>query len=207
MKKSGKILIVVLSLIIVALLIYIVVDKLSIDKNASEQVLEKLPSDQNASETVDEKLPVDENNNEQVTEKLPSDQNVNKVTDYSKYIGAWSTSDNEGNIEIKKIDSESITYTWSIFRIGRVKDITLPLKDNKATFYYQGFDDKNFNSKEEQGEHYIRKATIQLLKDNVTITVENATSKELSENITLDKTDSTNGFVYVTPEKYTFIKK
>jgi len=128
-------------------------------------------------------------------------------TDYSKYFGTWSDN-NSNEFIVKNIGNDLITFTWFIFRTASIDDVTLPFKDNKAVFYYHGYDDKNYNSKNEDDEFFCRKATVELKENSISIKVEKSTLDQSNENISLDKTDLFGGGVYIQPGEYNFtIKK
>lgn len=127
-------------------------------------------------------------------------------TDYSKYFGTWSDN-NSNEFTVKNIGNDLITFTWFIYRTASIDDVTLPFKDNKAVFYYHGYDDKNYNSKHEDDEFYCRKATVVLKENSIYIKVENSTLAESNENISLDKTDLFGGGVYIQPGEYNFTTK
>lgn len=127
-------------------------------------------------------------------------------TDYTKYIGTWSDGQ-EDEFKVRNIGNDLITFTWFIYRTALIEDVTVPFKDNKAVFYYHGYEDKNFNNKDEDNEFYCRKAIIELKKNNVSIKVENSTLEESNKNISLDKTDLFGGGVHIKPGQYTFTTK
>lgn len=134
----------------------------------------------------------------------PSKSETSK-TDYSKYFGTWTDGENE--FTVRNIGNDLITFTWFIYRTASIDDVTLPFKDNKAVFYYHGYDDKNFNSKNEDDEFYCRKATVELKKNSISIKVENSTLEESNKNMSLDKTDLFGGGVYIEPGQYNFTTK
>ena len=68
-------------------------------------------------------------------------------------------------------------------------NLPIPFKDNKAVFYYHGYDDKNFNSKNGDDKFFCRNATVELKKNSISIKVENFTLTESNKNMSLDKTD------------------
>ena len=123
--------------------------------------------------------------------------------DYNKYLGTWV--DNENNeFIVRNIGNDLITFTWSIYRIASIDDVTLPFKNNKAIFYYHGYDDKNYNDKNDDDEFYCRKATVELKDNSISIKVENSTLAESNENISQDKTDLFGGGSYIQPGQYNF---
>ena len=126
--------------------------------------------------------------------------------DYSRYFGTWSDN-NSNEFTVKNIGNDLITFTWFLFRTAVIEDVTLPFKDNKAVFYYHGYDDKNYNSKNEDDEFYCRKATVELKENSISIKVENSTLAESNENISLDKTGLFDGVVYIQPGEYNFTIK
>ena len=128
--------------------------------------------------------------------------NVTSQKDYSKYLGSWSDN-NYNELIVKSIENNSITFDLSLYRITTIHDITLPLEDDKAIFYYNGYDDKNFNEKHEDDEAYFRKATLQLSENSISIKIEDISSEESSKNKSLNF----DGQVYVIPWQYNFSVK
>ncbi len=142
------------------------------------------------------------------TETATAESNKTETlkTDYSKYFGTWSDG-TENEFTVKNIGNDLITFTWFIYRTASIDDVELPFKDNKAVFYYHGYDDKNFNSKDEDDEFYCRKATVELKENSISIKVENSTLAESNKNMSLDKTDLFGGGVYIQPGQYDFTMK
>ena len=140
------------------------------------------------------------------TSTAESNKTETSKTDYSKYFGTWSDG-TENEFTVRNIGNDLITFTWFINRTASIDDVTLPFKDNKAVFYYHGYDDKNFNSKNEDDEFYCRKATVELKENSISIKVENSTLAESNKNISLDKTDLFEGGVYIQPGQYNFTTK
>lgn len=132
--------------------------------------------------------------------------NTNSSEDYSKYFGIWSGQD--GEFEIKNIGNGYITCTWFIYRIASIDDVTLPFKDNKAVFYYQGYNDSNYNGVHDEGENYYRKATIELMTNGgVTVKVEDTTAEESRDNMQLNKSHEFGGAGYITAGEYAYLNK
>ena len=149
------------------------------------------------------------NNISQIVNSDEEQDNKQEVlnVDYSKYYGTWGDNNNN-EFTVKNIGNDLITFTWFIYRTASIDDVTLPFEDNKTFFYYHGYDDKNFNSVNEDDEFYCRKATIELKEDSVFVKVENSTLEEANNYISQDKTDLFGGGVYIGPGEYNFtIKK
>lgn len=111
------------------------------------------------------------------SENLIDDKNDVKTADnsvdYSKYVGSWRNDETQNEITIKSISNNTIVFNWFLYRLAGIdEDVSLPLNQNKATFYYQGYEDKNNDGKESDDEKYIRKATIQLNDSSVDVIVE-----------------------------------
>ena len=128
-----------------------------------------------------------------------------ETTDYSKYVGRWNGT--SGDVEIKVIGNNYISFSWSVLRTGGMDDVTIPFSEGKGTFYFQGYKDANYNNVNEDDEHYSKKGTIELKDNSVIIKIEDTTSGEISENIKLDKTSIMYGAVYLEPGTYTHSEK
>ena len=126
--------------------------------------------------------------------------------DYSGYFGRWE--DDFGDFEIKDNGNGYVTFSYSIIRLGGIDDATIPFSNGKGIFYYQGYDDANFNSVEDEGEHFYRKGTIELKNNTVVITFKDVEAEELNNNLNLDKSSFMGGAVYINSgENHTFTKK
>ena len=134
-----------------------------------------------------------------------NNDNLSK-TDYSEYFGTWYD-DEKNEFIVRNIGNDLITFTWFIYRIASIDDVTLPFKNNKAVFYYHGYDDKNYNDKNDDDEFYCRKATVELKDNSISIKVENSTLAESNKNISQDKTDLFGGGSYIQPGQYNFTTK
>lgn len=91
--------------------------------------------------------------------------------DYSKYTGTWTN--NYDEFIIKKIENNKITFSWYLFRLTGIEDITLDFIDNKAFFYFEGYSDEDFNDNLTKDEKYMKKTTIELKDDTISIVIEN----------------------------------
>ena len=145
-----------------------------------------------------------ENTNSNKVEENQSKNKTNTVG-YSKYYGTWENESNSSGLEIKSIENNVIVFTWFIYRIASIDDVALPIENNKAVFYYSGVDDSNYNNVIEDNEHYYRKAILELKDNEVTVTVEEVTAEEYSNNLNLEKEFS--GGVYITEGEYVYNKK
>lgn len=108
-------------------------------------------------------------------EDSETDESSNNNTsnfDEQKYIGTWEDDNNSSELEIQSISNGKCAFSWAVYRLTSLDDTVISMKNNKGSFYFQGYDDKNFNSKADDGEHYYRKATISLNDDSITIKVE-----------------------------------
>ena len=105
-------------------------------------------------------------------------------------------------ITIKDITDKKITFTWFVYRLAGIDDdLTIDFFNGKGIFYYQGYDDKNFDGIETEDEKYIRKATITVDKNGVTVKVEDVTS--IDNNFVVIDDSIFAGQVYVEKGTYT----
>ena len=224
MKKTGKI-VIVLVLVIILLVGGIVFGGYYLHKKneESKRKIEELKNEitsiksekQNSSLEENSKIEnsnTESNEKEEKTEntnsnKVEENQSKNKTNTvgYSKYYGTWENESNSSGLEIKSIENNVIVFTWFIYRIASIDDVALPIENNKAVFYYSGVDDSNYNNVIEDNEHYYRKAILELKDNEVTVTVEEVTAEEYSNNLNLEKEFS--GGVYITEGEYVYNKK
>lgn len=215
-KLSTVLLIIAVIVILVLGVIIGFLYKQNITKNNSTPNTEKILLGENAISKMEdvEKNDIDEQKNKENDDSSDNTSTIaineskteTSKTDYSKYFGTWSDG-SENEFTVRNIGNDLITFTWFVYRTASIEDVTLPFKDNKAVFYYHGFDDKNFNSKNEDDEFYCRKATVELKENSISIKVENSTLAESNKNISLDKTDLFGGGVYIKPGQYNFTTK
>jgi len=128
--------------------------------------------------------------------------NNNKETkkNYESFLGVWENKETLNNINIKKITDDEITFTWFVYRLGGIdEDTTITLENGKAIFYYEGCDDKNYDSNCTEDEKFIRKATISLTDDGVNIFVEAVNSIENSYKFL----DNVSGAQYIETQIHT----
>lgn len=183
MKKSSKA--ILISLVVVMLLI-IGIETFFIIKNQNDanQKIENLEKQiQNSNKIEISKDDKVGNNINEIKENADTNSNEsyeeNNKDYYSKYFGAWKDYNNgESTLEVLNIGNNLFTFSWIQYRIARMDYVTIPMKNNKAVFYYQGYNDKNYNAKQDDGEHYYRKATIQLNNDNIVMRIENISDLE-----------------------------
>ncbi len=195
MKKSSK---VILILLVVVVLLIIGIETFFIIKNQNDanqkiENLEKqiqnsnkieISKDDKVGNNINEiKENADANSNKNYEENADTNNNENYEENnkdyYSKYFGAWKDYNNgESTLEVLNIGNNLFTFSWIQYRIARMDYVTIPMKNNKAVFYYQGYNDKNYNAKQDDGEHYYRKATIQLNNDNIVMRIENISDLE-----------------------------
>ncbi len=177
-----------------------------VSENNEKCVISSITFTNKNEKDVDEKDDNDSSDNTATKVITNESKKETSKTDYAKYIGTWSDG-SENEFKVRNIGNDLITFTWFIYRTALIEDVTVPFKDNKAVFYYHGYEDKNFNNKDEDNEFYCRKAIIELKKNNVSIKVENSTLEESNKNISLDKTDLFGGGVHIKPGQYTFTTK
>ncbi len=130
----------------------------------------------------DDSMTVDNNvSNDKKNES--NNNNAQVAQDYSKWLGKWT--DNKNNVfTVEKIENGTITFSWTLYRIASMGNITLPLNDSKAIFYFPVFEDKNYNGKQDEGELVYRKATVTLENSGVIVNVTNTTAEEANLNVT-----------------------
>ena len=122
-----------------------------------------------------------------------------KERNYKDYIGTWYNSNTQNEITIKNVTDNTITFTWFLYRLAGIDDdTTIGLTDGKAIFYFKGYDDKNFDSKYSEDEKYIRKATITLDENGVSVDVIEVESIDQRYTV-IEQSD----LVYVTEGIYT----
>ena len=129
-----------------------------------------------------------------------------KEKDYSNYIGVWHDVEKyfEGDnaVAIYKITDNEIELSWSLYRLTGTDKVTLPLRENKAEFCYQGQFDMDMNGELDEDEDYMRKANIYLGDKGVDIIVEDVTS--FDESCTLLEF---GGSGYIGEGEYNYIYK
>lgn len=222
MKKTGKIVIVLVIILLVGGIAFggYYLHK----KNAeSKKEIEELKNEITSIKSEKQNSSLEENSNTESNEvntvkkeekkentnsnKVEENQSKNKTNTvgYSKYYGTWENESNSSGLEIKSIENNVIVFTWFIYRIASIDDVALPIENNKAVFYYSGVDDSNYNNVIEDNEHYYRKAILELKDNEVTVTVEEVTAEEYSNNLNLEKEFS--GGVYITEGEYVYNKK
>ena len=102
-----------------------------------------------------------ENNTNKEEEKIEKD-----TIDYSSFIGTWNNDVTQNEIVIKSIENNKLTFTWVLYRITGLDDITISFENGMGSFYFEGIDDFNDNQK------VIRKATIVFTDNGVDVLVE-----------------------------------
>ena len=102
-----------------------------------------------------------ENNTNKEEEKIEKD-----TIDYSSFIGTWNNDVTQNEIVIKSIENNKLTFTWVIYRITGLDDITISFENGMGSFYFEGIDDFNDNQK------VIRKATVVFTDNGVDVLVE-----------------------------------
>lgn len=143
------------------------------------------------------------NTNNSSTNSSESSNTQVKKKNYDSYVGTWYNSTTQNEITIKSVTNNSITFTWFLYRLtGIDDDTTINFSNGEAIFYFEGYDDKNFDSKNTEDEKYIRKATIKLDENGVNVNVEDV--KSLDNNyLVLDEPS----LVYITKGLYSHPEK
>lgn len=134
------------------------------------------------------------------TKQDTSSNSNNSQSETAKYLGKWYDEDNSSELNVLSIANGYCSFSWSIYRLTGLENTVVSLKNNSGSFYFQGYDDKNFNSIQDDGEHYYRKATISLNNDSITIKVENVDYSNY--DITQEK--NFDGQVYLNDITYTY---
>ncbi len=143
------------------------------------------------------------NSNVSNTNSFESSNTQSNGKNYNSYIGTWGDSDTNNEITIKNVTNNSITFTWFLYRLtGIDDDTTINFSNGKAIFYFEGYDDKNFDSKFTEDEKYMRKATIMLDENGVNVDVEEV--KSIDNNYPVLDEPS---LVYITPGLYSHSEK
>lgn len=143
---------------------------------------------------------IDNYMNETQSNQTTSNNTTSATNDIQKYLGKWYDENNSSELDILSIANGYCSFSWGIYRLTGLDNAVIPMKNNSGSFYFQGYDDKNFNSQQDEGEHYYRKATISLNNDSITIKVENI--DHANYDITQEK--DFPGQVYLTEATYTF---
>lgn len=105
-----------------------------------------------------------------------TNNNKNEVN-YDEYIGTWKNNQTQNSITIKNISDDKITFTWFLYRLAGIDaDTTIDFSNGKAIFYYEGTYDENYDGIITTDEKYMRKATIDLTGNGVTVIVEDVIS-------------------------------
>lgn len=137
------------------------------------------------------------------TSSSKTEEIQSKERDYKDFIGTWENSETLNEITIKNVTNNSITFTWFLYRLAGIDDdTTLNFTNGKATFYFEGYDDKNFDSIHSEDEKYIRKATIKLDENGVSVNVEEVEALDPNYPVL-----EPAGFVYVKEGIYTHPSK
>lgn len=142
--------------------------------------------------------------NSETNNNTPDEQNSSVQEEikknYEYFVGKWENNKTLNNIEIKKVTDNEITFTWFLYRLAGIDDdTTISFENGKGIFYYQGYDDKNFDSKQTEDEKFIRKATIVLADDGVNVIIEDVNSIDSNYKVL----DNFAGSVYVKAGTYT----
>ncbi len=102
-----------------------------------------------------------ENNTNKEEEKIEKD-----TIDYSSFIGTWNNDVTQNEIVIKGIENNKLTFTWVLYRITGLDDITISFENGMGSFYFEGIDDLDDNQK------VYRKATVVFTDNGVDVLVE-----------------------------------
>ena len=124
---------------------------------------------------------------------------VNK-TNYTNFIGKWYNDKTNNEITIKNVTDNEITFTWFLYRLAGIDDdVTLNFENGKAIFFFQGYHDDNYDDEITNDERFIRKATLELGENGVSVTVKDVDSFEPYYKVV----DSFDGCWFITEGVYT----
>ncbi len=93
--------------------------------------------------------------------------------DFSKYTGVWKINDSnipDEEINITKIEDDTVSFDYLIYRIGEFNGVTAKLEDNTATF----------EAKNDLG--WSIKGTLELDNDNVTLKITDSSSELIAKD-------------------------
>ncbi len=93
--------------------------------------------------------------------------------DFSKYVGVWKNNDSsipDEEIDIKKIENDTVIFDYFIYRVGEFNEVKAKLDGNVATFETKNDLDWSI------------KGTIELDNDNVTLKVSDSSSELVTKD-------------------------
>ena len=140
-------------------------------------------------------------------ESEPYAPNALKISDYSKYYGRYEELEGTNILNIYEVKDGKITFDWAFLRTAELQKVSVPIEDNVAVFYYQGYYDENFDGVNQEDEYFCRKAWFVLYDEDVDIHIEDVDKSELVPE--LDVSESFSGCGCVTPNThfYWLVKK
>ncbi|GEM_PF-2377988 len=133
----------------------------------------------------------------------PYAPDTSKISDYSKYYGSYKGYDDYLNLSIYDIKDGKITFDWTFTRIAELQKVSIPIEDNVAIFYYQGYYDENFDGVNQEDEYFCRKVWLVLFDDYVEMHIEDVDRSELVPELDVSENFVASGYVFVDTYHYT----
>ena len=81
--------------------------------------------------------------------------------------------------------------------------MSIPIEDNVAIFYYQGYYDENFDGVNQEDEYFCRKVWLVLFDDYVEMHIEDVDRSELVPELDVSENFVASGYVFVDTYHYT----
>lgn len=164
--------------IIVICIMGVFIYKINNDKIAEKNKTEELQKQIYALNEINRKNPSETIYNKNNNDTIKGNNTVINNDENGKYYGKWVDEDNSSELEILVIGNKQLAFSWAVYRVASIDNTVIPIENNKAEFYFQGYEDKNYNSKQDEEEHFYRKATIELKDNSINIKVENIESSK-----------------------------
>ena len=133
----------------------------------------------------------------------PYAPDTSKISDYSKYYGSYKGYDDYLNLSIYDVKDGKITFDWTFTRIAELQKVSIPIEDNVAIFYYQGYYDENFDGVNQEDEYFCRKVWLVLFDDYVEMHIEDVDRSELVPELDVSENFVASGYVFVDTYHYT----
>ena len=138
-------------------------------------------------------------------ETEPYAPDSSKISDYSKYYGNYKGYDDFLNLSIYDVKDGKITFDWTFTRIAELQKVSVPIEDNVAVFYYQGYYDENFDGINQEDEYFCRKVWLVLFDDYVEMHIEDVDRSELVPELDVSASFVASGYVFVDTYHYSKI--
>ena len=125
------------------------------------------------------------------------------VEDYAKYAGCYTLESETVKLWFSEPDDRGyVQISLWFYRTGSLEQVKIPIYDNYAVFYYQGFNDRNQNFRIDPGERFYRKATIELQEYGVKLVFEDCSVSDIEP--LLDLSEEFCGCQYIDERTYFF---